>query len=133
MSTAEARDLKGADALMAHLSRPAWRKKASEIFGFMDIRVVQLIVANGQDEFLQNARRGFSGQGFRQEDFIEMFFAMRHRVAEHAKHAELNVGEVQIDEMVENARNTGDVSKVGPRYTTTTQIKGERKVELTDG
>lgn len=130
------RDLKGADALMAHLSRDEWRKKASDIFGFMDIRIIQLIVARGQDDFLQNARSGFSGQGFHQEDFIEMFFQMRHRVAEHLKHAEINVGDVQIDEMVENARATGDVNTPGPRAAIRTDeiVRGVRQpVVIADG
>jgi len=129
--TTEKRDLKSADDIFKMMSRPEWRKKAIEIFAFIDIRIIRVIVARGQDEWLVTARRGFSGQGFRQEDLIEMFFQMRQRVAQNPG---TPVGEVAIDEMVDNARATGDVNDYSrPRITTTTQEKGERKVVLTDG
>jgi hypothetical protein len=82
------RDLSGADDIAKMLTREEWAKKASEIFAWMDIRVVQAIVAAGQDEWLRVARAGFSGQGFRQEDYIEMFFQMRQRVAKAQETAE---------------------------------------------
>ncbi len=129
----EVRDLQGADDIFKMMSRPEWRKKAIEIFAFIDIRIIRIIVARGQDEWLMTARRGFAGQGFRQEDFLEMFFQMRQRVAQTPG---TPVGEVAIDEMVENARATGDVNDPGPRnaIATTEVVKGERKrVVLTDG
>ena len=120
------RDLKAADALLAHLSRPEWRKKATEIFHFMDIRVIRLIVAAGQDEWIMNARRGFSGQGFRQEDFIEMFFQMRQRVAQ------AETGAADIRPQVAEAMAARVPSKKNS-IITTTQEHGNRKVVLTDG
>ncbi len=79
-----ARDLAGADDIAKVLSRKEWSAKASEVYDLMDIRIIELIVAGGEDEWIQMARRGFAGQGFRQEDFISMFHKMRYRLAKSA-------------------------------------------------
>lgn len=88
----EARDLRAADKLLEKgMSREAWVTALTMITRSWDLMIVQAVVASGEGEWLRVSRSTFSGQGFSQQDLIDVFADMRRRVETAEQHAPLTV------------------------------------------
>ncbi len=79
-------DVARAEGLLGKaFNKEQWVANGGEIFMWMDITTLKAIYACGEEEFIRNARIGFSGQGFTTSDLRTMFHRIRFRVQKAEK------------------------------------------------